>query len=161
MEEKKITISIWTAGAIDELPNDDACLLREAIKACGKSYAPYSKFNVGAALLLENGEIIHGSNQENSAYPSGLCAERVALFYANSEYPDVAIKAIAISSAINGVQNKTAVYPCGGCRQSLIQSEMRQNKPIRIIMAGSNDIKIVDSAKSLLPLNFDLDNFLI
>ena len=159
MKEHTINISVWITDNISELSNEDARLLEEAVKATQLAYAPYSQFNVGAAILLENGEIIKGSNQENTAYPSGLCAERVAMFYANSQYPGVAIKTIAISSAVQGMQSERAVYPCGACRQSLMESEMRQNRPIRVIMAGSNSIQIVESIKSLLPLSFDLADY--
>lgn len=159
MKEQKIIISVWNTESISELTAEDAKLLNEALKATETAYSPYSNFNVGAAVLLENGVIIRGSNQENTAFPSGLCAERVALFYANAQYPDTKIKAIAITSAINGKQNSDTVYPCGGCRQTMIQCEMRQNKDVRIIMSGNNSIQIVDSAKSLLPLSFNLDDF--
>ena len=158
MKKQELIINVWVADSADELSETDSLLLNEALNAARNSYAPYSNFNVGVAVLLENGEIICGSNQENIAYPSGLCAERVAMFYANSKYPEVAIKSIAISSLVNGKQSKQAIYPCGACRQSMIQSEVRQKKGIRIIMAGNKDIKIVDSVKSLLPLNFDLDD---
>ncbi|MDR1055221.1 MAG: cytidine deaminase [Prevotellaceae bacterium] len=159
MKEKKLIITVWVAGSDKELPEEDRQLIEEAYKATKQAYSPYSKFNVGVAVVLENGVVIQGSNQENTAFPSGLCAERVAIFYANSQYPDIAIKTMAITSLSNGKQNNKAVYPCGACRQSMIQSEMRQQKPIRVIMAGSEDIQIVDSIKSLLPLTFDLEDY--
>jgi cytidine deaminase len=159
MQKETIKITVWLAGSCKELPDDDRRLLDEANEAAKQAYAPYSKFDVGAVVLLENGAIIRGSNQENAAFPSGLCAERVALFYANSQYPGIAIKTIAIVSSINGSQNTKAVYPCGACRQSMMQSEMRQKKSIRVIMAGSEDIRIVDSIKSLLPLTFNLEDY--
>lgn len=159
MKQQKITIDVWVANSTNELANDDANLLNAACQAAQHAYAPYSNFNVGAALLLANGEIIKGSNQENTAYPSGLCAERVAMFYANSQYPDVPIKAIAVSSFINGQQNDQPVYPCGACRQSLMQSEIRHNQPIRVIMGGNKSIQIVESVKDLLPLTFNLNDY--
>ena len=111
---------------------------------------------VGAAVLLDNGEIIHGSNQENAAYPSGLCAERVALFYASSRYPNVAIKAIAINSTVNGKENHDPVYPCGDCRQVLLEWENRFGKPIKVIMGSASKTHVVHSIKDLLPLCFVL-----
>ena len=140
-----------------ELTSDYQVLVEKAKEATKDAYAPYSKFRVGAAVLLENGEIIIGTNQENAAYPSGLCAERVAIFYANSKYPDQAVKAIAVASFFNGKFNETPVYPCGSCRQVLLETQTRYNKPMDIIMYGSNSVQIVKSAKLLLPLCFDVD----
>ncbi len=156
MKTTKIEITVYEAGSVNELPAGDAALLKEALAATKQSYAPYSKFNVGAAVLLDNGEIITGSNQENAAYPSGLCAERVALFYANSRFPNVAVKALAISSAVNGVEYDEPAYPCGNCRQVLLECEHRFGMPIKVIMGGAKTIKIVHSAKDLLPLSFEL-----
>lgn len=156
MKEVKLQITVYEANNITELQEADAALLKEAIIATQQSYAPYSKFNVGAAVLMDNGEIIYGSNQENAAYPSGLCAERVALFYANSHFPNVPVKAIAISSAVNGKLNDEPAFPCGNCRQVLLECENRFSKPIRVIMGGVKDIKIVNSVTDLLPLSFEL-----
>ena len=156
MKEVKLQITVYEANGIHELQEADAALLREAALATKQSYAPYSKFNVGAAVLLENDEIIYGSNQENAAYPSGLCAERVALFYANSHFPNVPVKAIAIHSAINGKENDEPAYPCGACRQVLLECENRFGKPIKIIMGGAKNIKIVNNIHDLLPLSFVL-----
>ncbi len=158
MKATKIEITVYEANSIHELPAADAALLNDATVATKQSYAPYSKFNVGAAVLLENGEIIYGSNQENAAYPSGLCAERVALFYANSRFPNVAVKAIAINSAVNGRENDDPVFPCGDCRQVLLECENRFGKPIRVIMGGVKNTKVVTSIKDLLPLSFVLKN---
>jgi cytidine deaminase len=119
------------------------------------AYAPYSEFHVGAAVLLENGEIIAGNNQENAAYPSGLCAERVALFYAGSQYPTIAIKTIAISVKSKNVIISEPLSPCGGCRQVIAEYENKFKKPIRIIMSGEKgQIYIANSIESLLPLMF-------
>jgi cytidine deaminase len=156
MKATTLKITIYHASNSHELAKEDATLLEEALKATRQSYAPYSHFNVGAAVLLENGEIVQGSNQENAAYPSGLCAERVALFYANSRFPNIPIRAIAITSAVNNRQNTTPAFPCGSCRQVLLECETRQQQPIRIIMGGSHEIKIMDSSKDLLPLCFEL-----
>jgi len=104
--------------------------------------------------LLENGLIVSGNNQENSAYPSGLCAERVALFYANANYPDLGVKTIAVSAAKNGVLVNESVKPCGGCRQALAETEVRFKTPIRIILDGQDGILVLNGVESLLPLSF-------
>ena len=129
-------------------------LIAAAKHATEKSYAPYSNFKVGAALLLENGEIITGNNQENAAYPSGLCAERVAVFYANSVYPDQKIEAIAIAAWANNTFTKDAITPCGGCRQVLLEAENRFSAPMRILMYSEEGIYVVNTIKTLLPLSF-------
>lgn len=122
-----------------------------------KAYAPYSNFKVGAAVLLANGEIVTGTNQENAAYPSGLCAERTALFYANTQYPDTAVEAIAIACQSNGQFSNAACSPCGSCRQVLHEIEQRFNQPIRVIMYGADKIYEISSIQSLLPLSFGKD----
>lgn len=129
-------------------------LIAAAKHATEKSYAPYSNFKVGAALLLKNGEIITGNNQENAAYPSGLCAERVAVFYANSVYPDQKIEAIAIAAWANNTFTKDAITPCGGCRQVLLEAENRFSAPMRILMYSEEGIYVVNTIKTLLPLSF-------
>lgn len=159
MNEFEINIKAKRYNSINEMNEADRLLLEAANKATKTSYAPYSKFNVGAAVLLENGEIITGSNQENNAYPSGLCAERVAVFYANAKYPNVAIKAIAVSSAVDNKINDKEVYPCGSCRQVLVESENRQKTKIKLIMGGSKSIIAIDSVRLMLPFTFDLDEF--
>jgi cytidine deaminase len=156
MKEINIALTVYEANNLSELAPPDSALLQEAVKATKNSYAPYSKFNVGAAVLLDNGEVIHGSNQENAAYPSGLCAERVALFYANARYPNVAVKAIAINAATDGKQSNEPVYPCGNCRQVLLECENRFGKPVKIIMGSAGKIQIVNSIKDLLPLSYTL-----
>ncbi len=139
---------------IDELDNGDKTLIEKAKEASLKAYSPYSKFSVGAAVLLETGEIIEGNNQENAAYPSGLCAERVAIFYANSMFPEVAVKAIAIIVHKNGSFLDIPIPPCGSCRQVLLETEMRFKKPIKILLASRTKISIIDNATSLLPVTF-------
>jgi len=152
MKEVKIEVDIKELR-IDEL-NDTERLLREsAIEATKKSYAPYSRFCVGAAALLANGEIVTGNNQENAAYPSGLCAERVALFYASSQYPDVAVDTLAIAAVTQG-DITDSISPCGGCRQVLLETEERGNKPMRILLCGKDKVTFISSAADLLPLNF-------
>ena len=141
--------------SIKDLILKDAELLVAAKKMVKTAYAPYSEFHVGAAVLLENGEIIAGNNQENAAYPSGLCAERVALFYAGSQYPTIAIKTIAISVKSKNVIISEPLSPCGGCRQVIAEYENKFKKPIRIIMSGEKgQIYIAKSIESLLPLMF-------
>jgi len=155
MKRFELIIPVTEYDSADELDDRYKDLINAAYAACSTSYAPFSKLNVGAAALLENGEIIKGSNQENAAYPSGLCAERVAMFYANSFYPDIPIIAIAITSSVSGIINKEPIYPCGSCRQSLLQSEQRFRKNIRMFMVGSEKIRMIESIKDLLPLSFD------
>ncbi|MDR1594483.1 MAG: cytidine deaminase [Prevotellaceae bacterium] len=151
-----LIIPVTEYSSTEELDGQYKDLVKSAYEACSTSYAPYSKYCAGAAVLLENGEIIKGSNQENAAYPSGLCAERVAVFYANSLYPEVPVVAIAIAASVAGVPVKEPVYPCGSCRQSLLQSEQRFQKNIRVLMIGSEKIRMVESIKDLLPLAYEL-----
>lgn len=138
----------------EELSSENQLLIDKAFDAQKSSYSPYSKFSVGAALLLENGEIIQGSNQENGAYPSGLCAERVALFYAGAKFPGVPIKTIAITAGFNGQQTIEPIAPCGACRQVMIESRNIGNKPIRIILTGNGKIYEVEDVSLLLPFSF-------
>jgi len=154
MKTTEIRIVVHEFENIGELPEKDQLLLQEARRITSLAYAPYSGFFVGAAVLLENGMIITGNNQENSAYPSGLCAERVALFYANANYPDSEVKAIAISAAKNGVLVSEPVKPCGSCRQALAEAEVRFETPIRIILDGKDSILVLNGVESLLPLSF-------
>lgn len=151
----KINIIIHEYESIDQLSAEAQDLIIAAKRAMEYSYSAYSGFSVGAALMLENKKIITGNNQENAAYPNGLCAERVAVFYANSRYPDVPIKCLAIIAKSGSGITEEPVTPCGSCRQVLLESEKRFGKPIRIIMAGKKKIHTVDSAKDLLPLSFD------
>jgi cytidine deaminase len=139
---------------LEECSDIEKKLIAAAKHATEKSYAPYSNFKVGAALLLENGEIVTGNNQENAAYPSGLCAERVAIFYANSVYPDQKIEAIAIAAWANNTFTKDAITPCGGCRQVLLEAENRFSAPMRILMYSEEGIYVVNTIKTLLPLSF-------
>ncbi len=154
MKTTEIRIVVHEFENIGELPVNDQNLLLEARRITGQAYAPYSGFHVGAAVLLENGLIVSGNNQENSAYPSGLCAERVALFYANANYPDSGVKTIAISAAKKGVLVNEPVKPCGSCRQALAETEVRFKTPIRIILDGQDSILVLNGVESLLPLSF-------
>jgi len=157
---KKITFntSIEVYSNNSELKETDASLLKEAKEAVNHAYAPYSQFKVGAAVLLENGTTVIGNNQENAAYPLCLCAERVALFAAASQYPDVPVKAIAISAKSQNKKLNTPVAPCGSCRQAIYESEFRGKSPIRLIIQGeTGDIYCMDTIKDLLPLTFNAD----
>jgi cytidine deaminase len=143
-----------------ELPNDIQNLMQEAVAIRKKAYAPYSKFKVGAALLLDNGKIVLGSNQENAAFPSGLCAERVAVFQAGAIYPEAKIVKMAITAASDNNITTTPIPPCGACRQSIAEYEIKQDTPIEIYFMGEiGQIYKSASLKNLLPLLFD-KNFL-
>lgn len=147
-------IKVYT---MSELSEKDHRLVIAAQEATLRSYAPYSHFHVGAAVLLEDGTIVTGTNQENAAYPSGLCAERTALFYANSQYPKQAVMALAIAARTeNGKLCKTPISPCGACRQVMTETEKRFEKPMRILLCGPDEVFIAENAQSLLPLSFDL-----
>ncbi len=155
MKRKNINIEYEEYLDKDELSKEDTTLLEKAAQATQGSYAPYSNFNVGAALLLSNGEIITASNQENAAYPSGLCAERVAIFYANAKYPNESIVSLAITASVNGKPCESPTYPCGACRQVMAESELRAGAPIKIIIGSEKVTQIVESTQSLLPFVFD------
>ena len=158
MEIKKINISYEEYKDGEKLPTSDASLVDEAAKAIDGSYAPYSEFHVGAALLLEDGSVVTGSNQENAAYPSGLCAERVALFYASSKYPGVAVKALAITGRSDHFITIDPITPCGSCRQVIAETENKQGTKIRVIMKGEKGIaRVVEGIDSLLPMVFHED----
>ena len=155
MNRKTITINVLEANALNEIEKADQELLSSAIQATQGAYAPFSHFQVGAAVRLSNGGVITGSNQENAAYPSGLCAERTALFYAQSQHPHLAVEAIAIAALSNGKQTANPAYPCGACRQVMMESQKRANRPVRVVMGGAEKIQIVASVDDLLPLAFD------
>lgn len=138
-----------------ELPEDIFNLLEEAEKAAKNAYAKYSHFKVGAAVLLNNGMIISGNNQENAVYPSGLCAERTTVFYASAQYPEVPITKIAITAIHASNPLTIPVPPCGSCRQVLLEYEEKFNQPIEVIMAGeSGEVYVVASVSELLPCTF-------
>lgn len=154
MKTTEIKIVVHEYENLGELSVEDQLLMNEARNITASAYAPYSGFHVGAAVLLSNGLIVKGNNQENAAYPSGLCAERVALFYANANYPDAEVKAIAISASKNGVLVEETVKPCGSCRQALAEAEVRFETPIRILLDGQDSICLLQGIESLLPLSF-------
>lgn len=139
----------------DELSPADHSLMDAAIEATTRSYAPYSRFSVGAAALLANGVVVTGTNQENAAYPSGLCAERTTLFYANSQYPDQPVLTLAIAARTERDFIDTPIPPCGACRQVILETEKRYHQPIRILLYGKACIYQVNTICDLLPLSFD------
>lgn len=155
---KKITITTQFSvfDSIEVLPEAIQSLMNQAIEVRKKAYAPYSKFRVGAAILLDNGKVVLGSNQENAAYPSGLCAERVAVFQAGAIYPEATIVKMAITAASDTNPTQSPIPPCGACRQSLSEYEIKQGSPIEIYFMGEvGEIYKSDSLKNLLPFMFD------
>lgn len=156
MKEVKIESTLYVFENKDELPVDVSLLMEKAVEARDKAYAPYSNFNVGAAILLDNGEIITGSNQENASYPSGLCAERTAIYYAGSQYPNAKIIRMAISATSKTKPTNSPIPPCGACRQAIAEYEVKQNEPIEIYFMGETG-KVAKSLSlaNLLPLIFD------
>jgi cytidine deaminase len=155
MTKKKLEFEYLEVTQLDNLSDKDIELIEKAKEASKNAYAPYSKFHVGAALLLDNGEIILGSNQENAAYPSGICAERTALYYAGSRYPDAAVKCIAITAGNEEGFVRLPISPCGSCRQVIIEAQQRHDSKIKIIMYGNEMTRIVENAYDLLPFPFD------
>lgn len=139
---------------LDELTDADRELIDHAMKATDNAYAEYSHFYVGAALRLANGRIVIGANQENAAFPSGLCAERTAVFSAQANFPDQSIEALALVARNDNGLVDSPVTPCGACRQVLLGVEERYGRPMRIIMYGKSGVYIVGSVKDLLPLSF-------
>ncbi|MCF6295409.1 MAG: cytidine deaminase [Flavobacteriaceae bacterium] len=156
MKEVKIESILYVFNTIEEVPDIIQSLMKQASSARDKAYAPYSKFSVGAALLLENGEIITGSNQENASYPSGLCAERTAIYYAGAKYPNTKILKMAITAGSQTKSTNSPIPPCGACRQAIAEYEVNQETPIEIYFMGETG-KVVksNSLANLLPLVFD------
>ncbi len=156
MKEIKIESTFIVFDNLDELPQEISFLMQKAIEVRQKAYVPYSNFSVGAAILLENNEIITGNNQENAAYPSGLCAERTAIFYAGSQYPNTKIIRMAITAGSKTKQTLIPIPPCGACRQAISEYEVKQNAPIEIYFMGETG-KVVksNSLANLLPFIFD------
>ena len=163
MKKATFTIAYTTYNHIDELSASDKQLLLGAKEILKTAYAPYSKFNVGCALRLANGTIVTGNNQENASYPLGLCAERVAIFAAGSQYPNQAIEALAISIKSELQMIDYPICPCGGCRQVIAESEFRHQNDIRLIIQGEKGmIYIFNSVKDILPFTpkgSDIDIF--
>lgn len=153
MNELKITTNIQVYQ-YNELVEEDKILVDKAKAMTEKSYAPYSKFSVGAALLLSNGKIVGGSNQENAAFSSGTCAERTTIFYAHSKYPDATFMKLAIAAAKDGKFTKTPISPCGACRQAILEYEVHGGNPVKIYLYGEDGIYVLSSIADLLPLTF-------
>lgn len=155
MKEHHFGFTYSVFSSIDELPETEKNLLKEARVATQKSYAPYSNFHVGAAARLEDGNILSGANQENAAFPIGMCAERVVLATAASSFPQVAVNTMAISYEGEGVPSDHPISPCGMCRQSLQEAESRTGRPIKLILGGmQGPVYVIESASQLLPLAF-------
>jgi cytidine deaminase len=161
MQSEEFTIRLQVFDSSDALPSDEKYLLSKALEARELAYAPYSKFKVGAAVLLDSGIIYTGNNQENVAYPSGLCAERVAIFAAMSENPKAIVEKIAITAISEMHELTTPVYPCGACRQVIAEYEFNAKKPIRMVLYGtSGKVHVLDGIGNLLPFAFNAENLL-
>ena len=155
MTSKEIRIVYNEYESRDQLELRDRELAQAAIEATKGSYAPYSNFNVGAAVRLDNGQIVKGSNQENAAYPSGICAERTAMFYASANYPENAMTAIAITASQNGTLCDNPATPCGSCRQVMAQYQTKGGQPMEILLVGGKKIWKFGKVDDVLPLIFD------
>ena len=155
MKDKRITIHYTEYASVEEMLPEDRKLVAMAIEAQKGSYSPYSRFQVGAALKLENGVVVKGANQENAAYPAGLCAERTAMFAAGAQYPDVAFDTLVIVASDHGVMCESPASPCGSCRQVMAEYQKKQGRPFRIILVGSKRIRLFSQVDDLLPLIFD------
>lgn len=159
MQERiKLTTNVDVFPDLSALSEKERMLMLEAGKAMLGAYAPYSEFKVGAAVLLENGTVVIGNNQENGAYPSGLCAERVALFAAHANFPHQRIVAMALQATSEQVEVSNPIAPCGGCRQVMAEYERNQQLPITVLFSGeSGPIYRMDAVSDLLPLLFNGD----
>lgn len=156
MKKTTLDISVTIFDSENELSVQDQVLMTKAKEATKTSYSPYSKFQVGACILLENGKFVTGSNQENAAYPSGMCAERVAIWKAASDYPGVQILKIAIAATTQNKQLDQPVGPCGACRQSMLEYEVKQNATVEVFFMGEvGKVVKVNSIVALLPFSFD------
>lgn len=159
MKTFKVETEIKVYPSISELSEEDQNLVKEAREAAKGAYAPYSHFNVGAALLLENGIIVKGNNQENAAYPSGICAERVAFFAAGANYPGVKFKTMAVTAFSSHAKIDSPITPCGSCRQVMSEYETKSKADIRLILcADCEEIWVLESVKSTLPLLFSSES---
>ena len=160
MRKEQFVCPYEVYDSIEELPQQDAELMRRAHEAARNAYAPYSNFNVGAAVRLANGDIVVGNNIENAAYPSGLCAERVAMFGAMARYPGVPIEALALTAYSDTQSVNEPVAPCGACRQVMVEVEQVSKRPLRVLCQGdTGPVMVFDGIESLMPFVF-LDKFL-
>ena len=156
--EKTHSISYTLKNDWAELNSTDQKMINQAYSACENAYAPYSKFKVGASVLMKNGQVVIGSNQENLAYPSGLCAERVALFSVGAIFPNEPIATLYIVAKGDLLPFDKTLAPCGGCRQVMAESETRQNQPYRVVLVSQNRKTLIfKTAKDLLPFSFGSD----
>lgn len=156
MKKRSISFELEIYSALEELSKEDQHIMEVAIAARQDAYAPYSNFYVGAAVRMKNGKIVVGNNQENASYPSGLCAERVAIFQAGAIYPELAVTSIAIAASSKNYIVNQPVAPCGNCRQSILEYECKQGSPIRLLMMGEKgDIQVCSSMSDILPLAFN------
>ncbi len=158
MKTVKLDINYTEYSSIDEMPPQDIELVKAAVEALKGSYAPYSKFNVGAAVRLEDGTIVKGSNQENAAYPSGLCAERTAMFAASAGHPGKAMVSLAIAGGFDGTVGDTPCSPCGACRQVMAEYQTLAGRPMSVIMFGTGKTWKFDKVDDILPFIFDSFN---
>lgn len=156
MKEVKVESTFFVYDNLKDVPSNVQQLMQKASEARDKAYAPYSKFHVGAAILLDNGEVVTGSNQENAVYPSGLCAERTAIYYAGAQYPKAKILTMTIIAGSTKNMTAEPIPPCGACRQAIAEYEVKQESPIEIYFMGETG-KVVksNSLANLLPLLFD------
>lgn len=155
MTTKEINISYLEYSSLDEMSSDDRALAEAAVDAMKGAYAPYSHFHVGAAVRLSNGKIVTGANQENAAFPSGLCAERTAMFSASASYPDKCMTSIAIAGGVLGKLGSNPATPCGACRQVMAQYQTKSGKPMSVIMVSSDKIWKFEKVEDILPLIFN------
>ncbi len=161
MKEKKFEFEYEVYDDISQLTEQDAWLLREARSATEQAYAPYSNFHVGAVAMMENGEVVAGTNQENASYPVGICAERVLLGSVATLHPNIPVKSIAISYNSEEGKSDHPISPCGMCRQALLEYETRLKQPIRLILGGmEGKVYIIKTASQLLPFAFTSDELI-
>jgi cytidine deaminase len=160
MKEKEIKLVYTEYNDLAEMSEEDRQLVGKAIEAGRKAYAPYSRFQVGAAMLLEDGTVVSGANVENAAYPSGSCAEKTTLAYAVSNYPGLKPVAIAIAARNENGLTGEPVPPCGNCRQMLLEEEHRNNTPIKVILYGASRTIVVPDSEKLMPLQFNRDQLI-
>lgn len=156
MKEVKLESTLYVFNNLGELPEDVKHLMEKAVEARQNAYAPYSNFLVGAAILLDNNVIVTGNNQENASYPSGLCAERTAIYYAGSQYPKAKILKMAIVAGAKSKQTNKPIPPCGACRQAIAEYEIKQKTPVELYFMGEiGNVLKSNSLANLLPLMFD------
>ena len=155
MTDRKIDISFEEYTSLSELNAEDRELAQAAIEGMRGSYAPYSHFNVGAAVRMSNGQIVRGANQENAAFPSGLCAERTAMFAAGAKYPDKDMRSIDLCGGLYGKLTDEPATPCGACRQVMAQYQAKAGQPMSVIMVGARRIWKFEKVDDILPLIFD------